>query len=83
MIDTHERHLACPHKSFGPFFTNKEIVKNQILGFDQLLCEVDLVVIMVKRSQLIENREKQKGKVVLDSCNVISAEMIGAKIYHI
>ena len=58
-------------------------MKNQILDFDQFLNEVDMVVIMVKHSHIIENQEKLKGKIVLDCCNVISAEKSGAKIYHI
>ena len=32
MLDIQERHLARPLKSFDPFFTNKEIVPNQILA---------------------------------------------------
>ena len=83
MHDIQTRHLARPLKSFDPFFTNMEIVKNQILDVDQFLNEVDMVVIMVKHSHIIENQEKLKGKIVLDCCNVISAEKSGAKIYHI
>ena len=85
MHDIQTRHLARPLKSFDPFFTNMEIVKNQILDFDQFLNEVDMVVIMVKHSQcqVVRKPEKLKGKIVLDCCNVISAEKSGAKIYHI
>jgi predicted HTH transcriptional regulator len=40
MLDIQERHLARPLKTFDPFFTEKAIVKNQILDFDQFLSEV-------------------------------------------
>ena len=66
-------------KSFDPFFTEKEIVKNQILDFDQFLNEVDMVVIMVKHDHIKQNWDKLKGKVILDCHNICPLE----GVYHI
>jgi UDP-N-acetyl-D-mannosaminuronic acid dehydrogenase len=79
MIDIQERHLARPLKSFDPFFTQKEIVKNQILDFDQFLNEVDMVVIMVKHDHIKQNWDKLRGKVILDCHNICPME----GVYHI
>ena len=80
MIDIQERHLARPLKSFDPFFTDKEIVPNQILDFDQFLNEVDMVVIMVKHDHIKQNWDKLKGKVILDCHNICP---IAESVYHI
>ena len=66
-------------KTFDPFFTNKELVKNQILDFDQFLDEVDMVVIMVKHDHIKQNWDKLKGKVILDCHNICPLE----GVYHI
>lgn len=80
MLECQERHLARPLKSFDPFFTDKEIVKNQVLDFDEFLKGVDMVVIMVKHDHIKMNMEKLKGKVVLDCFNIIEGV---EKVYHI
>ncbi len=80
MLDIQERHLASPLKSFDPFFTDKAIVSNQILDFDQFLNEVDMVVIMVKHDHIKQHWDKLKGKVILDCHNVCP---LGNRVYHI
>lgn len=80
MLEAQERHLARTLKAYDPFIT-KDIVKNQFHDFDEFIKDVDLVVIMVKHSQIIEKQEELRGKVILDCCNVI--HMDGEKIYHI
>ena len=79
MLDIQERHLARPLKTFDPFFTEKEIVKNQILDFDRFLDEVDMVVVMVKHDHIKQNWDKLKGKVILDCHNICPLE----GVYHI
>ena len=66
-------------KTFDPFFTEKAIVKNQLLDFDQFLSEVDMVVIMVKHDHIKQNWDNLKGKVVLDCHNICPLE----GVYHI
>ena len=65
MHDIQDSPLGRPLKSFDPFFTNMEIVKNQILDFGSDPEWVDMVVIMVKHSHIIENQEKLKGRLCL------------------
>lgn len=79
LIDIQKRHLARPLKNFDPFFTDKTIMPNQILDFDQFIDEVDMVVIMVKHDHIKQNVDKLKGKVVLDCCNCV--DLPG--VYHI
>lgn len=79
LLDIQKRHLAQPLKTFDPFFTDKAIVPNQILDFDQFLKEVDMVVIMVKHDHIKQNFDKLKDKVVLDCHNVCKME----GVYHI
>ncbi|MDO4196875.1 MAG: nucleotide sugar dehydrogenase, partial [Prevotellaceae bacterium] len=79
MLDIQKRHLAQPLKTFDPFFTNKKIVENQILDFDQFLSEVDMVVIMVKHDHIKQNWDRLKGKVILDCHNICPFE----NVYHI
>ncbi|HIX75416.1 MAG TPA: nucleotide sugar dehydrogenase [Candidatus Parabacteroides intestinipullorum] len=80
MLEVQERHLARPLKVYDPFI-EKDMVKNQFHDLDTFLADVDLVVIMVKHKQIVENQEKLRGKVILDCCNVIQLD--GEKIYHI
>ena len=79
MIECQERHLARGLKSFDPFFTDKVIVKNQVLDFDEFLDGVDMVVIMVKHDHIKANWEKLKGKVILDCFNICPLD----NTYHI
>lgn len=79
MLDIQKRHLACPLKTFDPFFTSKQIVKNQVLDFDRFLDEVDMVVIMVKHDHIKQNWDKLKGKVILDCHNICPLD----GVYHI
>lgn len=66
LLESQERHLAAPIKSYDPYFEN-DIVPNQYHDFDKFLEDTDLVVIMVNHNQIKENMDKLKGKVVLDT----------------
>ena len=79
LLETQKRCLARPLKSFDPFFTRKEIVKNQILDFDQFLNEVDMVVIMVKHDHIKQNWDKLNSKKILDCHNICPLK----GVYHI
>ena len=74
LLDAQKRHLARPLKSFDPFLTEKSIVPNQILDFDEFLDEVDMAFIMVKHEHIKQNWEKLKGKVILDCHNICPLE---------
>lgn len=66
LLENQIKHLASPIKSYDPYF-NKDIVPNQYHDFDKFLEDTDLVVIMVGHTHIIENMDKLKAKVVLDT----------------
>ena len=78
LFEAQERHLACPLKVYDPFIP-KNIVENQFHDLDTFLNDIDLVVIMVKHKEIIENIDKLRGKIVLDCHNVIN--LFG--VYHL
>jgi len=78
LLESQECHLAEPLKVYDPFIT-KDIVKNQYHDLDKFLADVDLVVIMVKHSEIKENMAKLAGKVVLDCQNICKL----SEVYHL
>jgi len=78
LLESQERHLATGLKVYDPYIT-KDVVKNQYHSLDDFLYAIDFVIIMVKHNEIIENRDKLVGKVVLDCHNII--DLPG--IYHI
>lgn len=70
LLESQERHLASGLKVYDPFIT-KDVVKNQYHDLDSFLANVDMVVVMVKHTEIRENVDKLAGKVVLDCHNVI------------
>lgn len=78
MLESQERHLAAGLKVYDPFIT-KDVVKNQYHDLDAFLADVDMVVVMVKHTEIRENVDKLAGKVVLDCHNII--DLPG--VYHI
>ena len=78
LLESQERHLATGLKVYDPFIT-KDVVKNQYHDLDTFLADVDMVVVMVKHTEIRENVDKLAGKVVLDCHNVI--DLPG--VYHI
>lgn len=79
MLESMKRHL-CENavKVYDPFITN-DVVENQYHDLEQFLNDVDLVVIMVKHSEIKENMNKLEGKVVLDCHNICNLP----GVYHI
>ena len=78
LLESQERHLATGLKVYDPFIT-KDVVKNQYHDLDAFLADVDMVVVMVKHTEIRENVDKLAGKVVMDCHNVI--DLPG--VYHI
>ena len=78
LLESQERHLATGLKVYDPFIT-KDVVKNQYHDLAAFLADVDMVVVMVKHTEIRENVDKLDGKVVLDCHNVI--DLPG--VYHI
>lgn len=78
LLESQERHLAAPLKVYDPFITH-DIVGNQYHDIDKFISDVDFVVIMVKHSEILENMDKLKGKLVLDCHNICNLP----GVYHI
>lgn len=78
LLESQERHLAEPLKVYDPFITN-DIVANQYHNLDEFLANIDLVVIMVKHSEICDNMDKLKGKKILDCHNICDFP----DVYHI
>lgn len=69
LLEFQEKHLAEPLKVYDPH-VKKDIAKNQYHDLDRFLADVDLVVIMVGHSELKEQMDKLRGKIVLDTRKV-------------
>lgn len=78
LLESQERHLATGLKVYDPFII-KDVVKNQYHDLNAFLADVDMVVIMVKHTEILENANKLESKIVLDCHNVI--DLPG--VYHI
>ncbi len=57
-------------KAYDPFIGD-DIVDNQYHSLDSFLADVDMVVIMVKHTEIRDNMQKLAGKIVLDCQNII------------
>ena len=78
LLESQERHLAAGLKVYDPMVT-KTVVRNQYHDLDEFLAAVDLVVIMVKHTEIRENMDKLADKIVLDCHNI--CHLPG--VYHI
>lgn len=78
LLESQARHLATGLKVYDPFITKDE-VDNQYHDLDAFLNDVDMVVIMVKHNEILENVDKLTNKIVLDCHNV--ANLPG--VYHL
>ncbi len=78
LLESQARHLAPGLKCYDPFIRT-DIVENQYHDLDAFLKEVDMVVIMVKHTQIQKNMQKLAGKVILDCHNI--CDLPG--VYHI
>lgn len=78
LLESQERHLAHGLKVYDPFITD-DMVLNQYHDLKSFLDAVDLVVIMVKHTEIKENIDKLAGKVVLDCHNICNLP----GVYHL
>ncbi len=78
LLALQKNHAAQLMKVYDPF-VGRDIVPNQFHDLDAFLKDVDLVVVMVRHSEIIHSQEKLLGKSVLDCHNVI--QLPG--VYHL
>ena len=71
LLEKQAKHLAEPLKVYDPWIKT-DIVGNQYHDFDEFISSIDFLIIMVKHNEIIENRNKLIGKVILDTQNVIN-----------
>lgn len=71
LLEKMEKHLAEPLKVYDPMVKSK-IVKNQYMEFNEFLNGIDLVVVMVSHSHILNHLKDLKGKIVLDTQNIIT-----------
>lgn len=78
LLESQARHLAEGLKAYDPFI-REDIVDNQYHSLDSFLADIDMVVIMVKHTEIRDNMQKLAGRIVLDCQNII--DLPG--VYHI
>lgn len=69
LLEVQKEHLAMPLKSYDPFI-KKDIVENQYHDLNQFLNDVDLVIIMVKHNEIINNMNLLNNKIIFDTQNI-------------
>lgn len=69
LLEAQKKNLAEPLKVYDPFIKD-DIVQNQYHDLKTFLKDVDLVIIMVKHQEIIDNINLLKDKLVLDTQNI-------------
>ena len=70
LLDKLNKNEKEKFKIFDPYIT-KKIVENQYFDFDEFISKLDVIVIMNAHNQLKENVNEIKGKIILDTKNII------------
>lgn len=71
LLESQRKHLGKPLKVYDPLI-KEDRIENQYHDLDDFLNSVDLVVIMVGHTEIKENREKLKGKIILDTRHILN-----------
>lgn len=69
LLDCLKTHLAAPLRVYDPF-VKRDLVDHQYHDFEAFLEDTDFVVIMVAHRQLLDNMDRLKDKIVLDTRGV-------------
>lgn len=77
LLECMKRHLAAPLLCYDPYIDSK-IVDRQVFDFNTFADSVDMVVIMVGHSEIIENFSLIKNKIILDTRKCVCGE-----VYHL
>ena len=73
LLESMRTHLSSGIAVYDPFVKDT-ITANQYQSFERFLDDVDMIVIMVGHSHIIENMEAIKDKIILDTRNVCKLE---------
>jgi UDP-N-acetyl-D-mannosaminuronic acid dehydrogenase len=75
LLENLDEHLAFGIKTFDPL-VKKQIVDNQYFDFDEFLNDIDVLVIMVGHAHILQYLERMKGKIILDTRNILKIDGI-------
>lgn len=75
LLDKLNRYFVKDIKVYDPLI-EKKIYEHQHMDFNEFIKAVELVVVMVGHSHIISNMQALKGKVVLDTRNIISLDKV-------
>jgi UDP-N-acetyl-D-mannosaminuronic acid dehydrogenase len=70
LLDEMRNHMAKPPRVYDPF-VNRKVAENQTFDIDSFLDGMDMIVVMVGHDEIVQNAEKLKNKVVLDTRNIL------------
>ncbi len=74
MLESMERHLCGNSiKVYDPFIV-EDVVPNQFHSLDEFLAEIDFVILLVGHTEIIDNMDKLKGKIILDTRHICDLE---------
>lgn len=80
MLESMERHLCAEFcRAYDPWVT-EDIVPNQVHSMEDFLQELDMVIIMVGHSEILESLPAITNLIVLDTCNVCGS---GESVYKL
>ena len=75
LLECMRLHLAAGIKVFDPYVKN-EVAEDQYYDFNRFVSEIDMIVIIVGHKQILNETEKIKSKVILDTRNVINIDAV-------
>lgn len=78
LLESQKNHMAPCLKCYDPML-RKKIIPSQVMDFDEFLREIDIVILMVAHKHIIDNQERIRGKVILDTRNCLS----GIPTFHL
>lgn len=78
LLTSMKKHLANGVKVYDPY-VQQDIVDNQFHSFSEFVDSVQLIVVMVAHTEIIEKQDLLKGKLVFDTRNKLALE----NVYHL
>lgn len=73
MLECMRKHLSSGVKVYDPYIKN-DVVQNQYYNLEMFLQDIDVIVVMVGHNEIIQEQEKLKGKIVLDTKNILNVD---------
>ncbi|WP_414838615.1 nucleotide sugar dehydrogenase [Carnobacterium sp. TMP28] len=75
LLEKMKEHLSSGLKVYDPMI-DTIIIDNQYTNFEEFLSEVDLVIVMVSHTHILNNEEKLAGKIILDTQKVLKNSIV-------